>query len=1502
MLMKKALSLIWVLMSVMFAMAQSVDVTIIDNINSYEGDAPFVYSKADGKTYALNNLGKYELYGTLEVVPSLKPAGTAGEIEFIETTYDMKPVPYINSTIIPKSNTRIVAEIEITQNTVRDWEALFGARKGWWENNAFAVFCRANKDGAWNAGVYSRSFDTGSVEQTGTTVIPQFTRLTVDASDKTVSFTPQGATEPAAVITADVPDEAVAADCVNELFIFDLNTSGVENGLQRDNSSSYYKLYSLKIYEGDDLIADFVPYMNKNGLAGLKDKVNGIERYSELEGVNFAVAPQDKPVTTYLGKLVCYNNEVYKWNGEAFEKVGNRIEEPMNNAAIGDLTQWTSPNMSVFEGSIVHEGTSNTIAHYEGQGGYEPLHLTVDTEEGQLYNFSFKFSCGEWWSWTSNERMKAFVFENPNFGDTNNGYNTGDGNTLAALELPTGVTTNLPVSLDFVATGAQSELVYQFGYVDDGDKGFNFKFNDVVVSKVTYDVEYTEMNPYKNLVNDLIVEAEAIDPITEALKAQLDHALAAAKAVAESDDIEVLQGAANTLQEAIDKIKAIDANNVKALKNTITIGKAIGIDTTDAEDFFMTGTENSQLNNALSNLRVARKQAVAERQKNVFQGNDVTEGDFYLYNVGQKRFFTTGSDWGTHAALGMPGTLVTLEAAETEGEFFINTGLNKPENDRNYLNWRGYGDQGRETTFKFNKLSNGNFQILHGEEYVKYNPNASVDTNNGDWTTVGTQETNVSEDDLDAQWILVTKADRDALLEEATEQNPQDASYYISNPNFLQRFTLEAWNWTNAGVWGRNDNHSDVAAESWNSADCDISTTVKGLKPGLYDIGVQGFYRDGNHSKQASVITEEGKAPVQYAILYSGDAEALLPNIVSEADNAPGLGNNTSVGEYPDGIIQACQFFQNGLYKTTLRVEVGEDGELTFGVKKNMADNGEDWVVVDNFRLTYFGPAAPVVVEPEITFNPEDGATVEYGSEIEVSYDETMTLYYTTDGSDPTTSETVKSAFGNPEIVTVDTEESFTIKAYVENPQNNDIRSEVYTATYTVTGGPVVVGVPTFNPQPGTVDFGTRVTILPGENGQSVTWTTDGSDPRVFGDTGAKGYVVIEKETTIKAFSQSEEGVMSEVVEVTYTVAEPAPEPWVTFDPEVGTEVEVGDEITIDFDGENFQCWVTTDGSDPATSMEAINLFPGETVTVAGEGEFVVKVVLENNKTDEKTDYEAVYPIKKAVVAWVTFDPESGTEVEEGDEIAIDFDGDNFQCWVTTDGSDPATSVDAINLFPGEAIIVAGEGEFVVKVVLENNKTDEQTAFQAVYPIKVSDVVIATEANGYGTFCYDKDLDFSGSDAHAYICAVVGNDIFLTEITEVPAFTGILVKADDLSNSVTVPVMEGAIPVNGVNEFVGVVEDTNVEAGTVSVLSLLDGVEGFYKFLGTVIPANKAYIPRVALNGGAGFSFVFDDADGISNIIADAILQGKAYNLNGQRVKESYRGIVIIDGKKFVKK
>lgn len=982
------------------AFAQSSIVpTVIDNLSNYTGSDPYVLNKADGKVYVLNNLGEYERYGVYVNVSDLKIAKPVQQkaIEYIETRLGTS-TGFINTGYIHKSSTRVVADVEITQNAAQNWEAIFGARNGNWERNAFVVFSRSDKEGAGDKGCFSRTFEGGGrYEQPGTEEIPMNTRITVAAEGRTVTFTRQGESQPAASITAGNDDE-VADDGVNTMFIFDLNTDGPD-GKRRDNSRCYMKLYSFKIYEDGALVCDFVPVVTDMGEAGVLNQLTGEVKVAEdgqvfLSPDGEEIANSGKGVTVYEGKLVFNTTDqnLYKYTNGAFQLVGPRTFIPAETREgfvdYRNLNNWETNNdhTVVYEGKISYDEATgmNEINNYEGIGGFEPLMVKLPTVPGETYNFTYKFTSSPYNSW-HNVEMRTYIANFYDLWTSHSGIDVG-GDILATYTIPfAGTPEETTVNLEFTAEQDSETLVYQFGDVNDGALGFWFHFSGLQLQKLEYPETYPVINIYKPQLAALIPEVEAFTVnTTAALQAALDEALNAAKAALNGDDMEAQRQALENLQRAFDNVKSINSNDFDALQKTIALAKEEGINTADAEEFFQSGTTQGQLYDQLKALRYARKNFHAERQPDVFAGNDVKAGEFYLYNVGQQRFLTGGSDWGAHAALGMPGTLLTLENIDTpeeptEGEeeqtnrpdpatdFHINTGLRNggpDDNPSQYLGYRGYMDSSKAGAWRFVKLENGNYNIFQADypdAFVVFNPDCSVDGGNGDHTTVCTEQRgDIESYNLDAQWKLVTRADRDALLEKAAKDAPVDASYYIVNPGFNQRAEVEpAWQIFNGSVWGRGGNHPDFALESWNSNDCSFSTSVTGLKAGYYLLTVQGFYRDGHHGDQARLITEEGLEPAQYAYVYSGMYDILLPNITAEVNKAPGLGNNTSVGEYPDGIDQAVQFFQLGLYQVQLLVDVNASGILDIGVAKDEKGHDGDWVVVDNFRLKYYGTEKP---------------------------------------------------------------------------------------------------------------------------------------------------------------------------------------------------------------------------------------------------------------------------------------------------------------------------------------------------------------------------------------------------------------------------------------------------------------------------------------------------------------------------------------------------------------
>ncbi len=380
------------------------------------------------------------------------------------------------------------------------------------------------------------------------------------------------------------------------------------------------------------------------------------------------------------------------------------------------------------------------------------------------------------------------------------------------------------------------------------------------------------------------------------------------------------------------------------LSSTIALAGEEGVDVTDASNVLATATTVEALNNALSALRIARRLANAETDDNNYAGNAPAAGDFYLYNVGQKRFLCGGDDWGAHAALGFPGVLMTLVA---DGDNFqIDTHLSLDGNNH-FLNNGAYCDAGAYA-WKFVQVGDGIYNITKNDD-----TNSMLGYTTGTYNRVDNGKTNGN--DPNNQWKLVTKADRDALIPSATAENPVDVSYYIQSPGFSQREDVSKWELSNTAIWGRGANHPDFAIEAYNQTAASVQQTVTGLPAGNYELRVQAFYRDGGFTKQVEILEGGGEA-IQLATLFAGTKSALIQNVSVQADKAPGIGRASAVGYMPDGIDDACLYFQNGLYWASLDdIIVGEDGKMTIGARKTEKMNDGDWFVLDNFRLLYKG-------------------------------------------------------------------------------------------------------------------------------------------------------------------------------------------------------------------------------------------------------------------------------------------------------------------------------------------------------------------------------------------------------------------------------------------------------------------------------------------------------------------------------------------------------------------
>ena len=515
---------------------------------------------------------------------------------------------------------------------------------------------------------------------------------------------------------------------------------------------------------------------------------------------------------------------------------------------------------------------------------------------------------------------------------------------------------------------------------------------------------------------NVMAEATAFDGVKLAF---FTDAIAAAQAAAQANDLEALENAINNLRNALNDVRAVQ-DPLKFLAATIPFAQEAGVDAdiiSKAQSALNNPTSADEINSSLNTLRVERKIKAADKHADVFPGAGPAEGDFYLYNVGLQRFLCGGGDWGAHAYVGFPGVEVTLimgsetpEVGDPFSGYKIDTHLNNG-GDSEYLNYGGYMDTPHQNLWEFVPVEgkSGVFAIAraNGEKNEATGERMLLGYRPGTYGNIDTDMYGIN--DPNNQWKLVTKAERNELLAKATTTNPQDATFLIASPGFNQREDISAWisQYGTGTVWGRYDNHNDFAFECWNSSDFDFSQTVFGLLPGWYQVSLQGYYRDGNHQDQirAEAAGEE-RVKAAFLVDMNTDTQVALPNILDEADKAPGLGNRSTtryrideigedgqpvmnedgsirqiddpngedlyVGEFPMWVNEACDYFQSGLYKTSMLLEV-TGSDLMILIQK-FRDKANDLVVLDNFRLTYFGtekPSEEVLGVKNVTTTPQ---------------------------------------------------------------------------------------------------------------------------------------------------------------------------------------------------------------------------------------------------------------------------------------------------------------------------------------------------------------------------------------------------------------------------------------------------------------------------------------------------------------------------------------------------
>nr|WP_309926995.1 chitobiase/beta-hexosaminidase C-terminal domain-containing protein [Arthrobacter sp. 1088] len=217
-------------------------------------------------------------------------------------------------------------------------------------------------------------------------------------------------------------------------------------------------------------------------------------------------------------------------------------------------------------------------------------------------------------------------------------------------------------------------------------------------------------------------------------------------------------------------------------------------------------------------------------------------------------------------------------------------------------------------------------------------------------------------------------------------------------------------------------------------------------------------------------------------------------------------------------------------------------------------------------------------VAPVVTATPP-GGTYAVGQSITLSANETATIYYTTDGSNPTTA---SSKYASP----IPLNGPMTLKYFAVDGANNS--SAVATQTYS-TGPDITKPVVTASPVGGAYAAGTTITLAANEPAE-IRYTTDGTDPLTAGLLYTAPITFNGPDPmTLKYFAKDTAGNTSDIATQTYTIPPDTTAPVVTASP-TSRALASGATITLTANEPGAAIYYTTDGSTPTATESASNI------------------------------------------------------------------------------------------------------------------------------------------------------------------------------------------------------------------------------------------------------------------------------------------------------------------------
>lgn len=208
---------------------------------------------------------------------------------------------------------------------------------------------------------------------------------------------------------------------------------------------------------------------------------------------------------------------------------------------------------------------------------------------------------------------------------------------------------------------------------------------------------------------------------------------------------------------------------------------------------------------------------------------------------------------------------------------------------------------------------------------------------------------------------MISKLAIPADASTASDTNPVDMTGVIKTPSFEKdgANSVDGWNATGYN-FGNDDTQKGALLLEFYNKTFDLNQTIENLPNGTYKVTANSFYRYGSTADDYSHFTANdtiGNAYL-YAVSAADTMRTPLKLLSSGAtiDNGyTGTANISGTDKYvPNSMVSANAYFLDGGYVNSVVVKVA-NGKLTLGIRQTNTVS-TDWVIMDNFTLTYYGP------------------------------------------------------------------------------------------------------------------------------------------------------------------------------------------------------------------------------------------------------------------------------------------------------------------------------------------------------------------------------------------------------------------------------------------------------------------------------------------------------------------------------------------------------------------